>query len=264
MIARVSGIPVLNYHGVGSLGIPEDAPDRKFWVSASTLRQQLAQVRYSGRRVVLLSQHWGHAPARPEGGRSVVITFDDGRVSDYDVAFPLLVQAGARAEFFINTANIGRAGFMTWAHVEEMQRAGMSFQSHAHDHIVLLGLSRPRLEYQLRTSKQRLEDHLSRSVQFVAAPYGLLGRRVIATAEQVGYRGVCNSRQWLAQPGSRVINRVAVHAHTTGKQFIGLLEARPAAYLPGYGRMALTQLPKRVLLKMRPSLLGVALAPEGA
>ena len=257
-------IPVLNYHGVGTLGIPEDVPDRKFWVSAATLRQQLAQIRYSGRRVVPLSQHWGQSPIRPEGGRSVVITFDDGRVSDYEVAFPLLVQAGARAEFFVNTANIGRPGFVTWAHVEEMQRAGMSFQSHSHDHIVLLGLSRPRLEYQLRTSKQRLEDHLGRPVQFVAAPYGLLGRNVIDAAQSVGYHGVCNSRYWLAHPGSRVINRVAIHAHTTGKQFIGLLEARPSAFLPGYSRMALAQVPKRVLLKMRPSLLGVALAPEGA
>ena len=264
MTTHLTGIPVLNYHGVGALGIPEDAPDRKFWISATTLRQQLSQLRFSGRRVVLLSQHWGHTPARPEGGRSAVITFDDGRVTDYDVAFPLLAQAGARAEFFINTATIGRPGFMTWEHVEEMQRAGMSFQSHSHDHIVLLGLSRPRLEYQLRTSKQRLEDRLGQKVQFLAAPYGLLGRAVIDTAEQVGYHGVCNSRQWLAQPGSRVINRVAVHAHTTGKHFIGLLEAQPSAYLPGYGRMALTQLPKRVLLKMRPSLLGVAVAPEGA
>jgi peptidoglycan/xylan/chitin deacetylase (PgdA/CDA1 family) len=193
-----------------------------------------------------------------------VITFDDGRLSDYDVAFPLLAQAGARAEFFINTANIGRPGFMTWAHVEEMQRAGMSFQSHSHDHIVLLGLARPRLEYQLHTSKQRLEDRLGRAAQFVAAPYGLLDRHMIETAEQVGYQGVCNSRQWLAQPDHRVINRVAVHAHTTGTQFNGLVTARPAAYLRGYGRMALAQVPKRVLLKLRPSLLGVALAPEGA
>lgn len=264
MLTPPHGIPVLNYHGVGMLGIPDDAPDRKFWISAATLRQQLAQLRYSGRRVVLLGEHWGPAPARLEGGESIVLTFDDGRVSDYDVAFPLLVQAGARAEFFINTANIGRPGFMTWTHVDEMQRAGMSFQSHSHDHIVLLGLSRPRLEYQLRTSKQRLEDRLGRRVHFVAAPYGLLGRLVIETAQDVGYHGVCNSRQWLAEPGSRVINRVAVHATTTGKQFIGLLAARRGAYLPGFGRMALAQLPKRVLLKMRPSLLGVALAPESA
>ena len=264
MLTRVSGIPVLNYHGIGTLGIPEDVPDRKFWIAAATFRQQLAQIRYSGRRVVLLPEHWGRTPARPRGGSSVVITFDDGRLSDYDVAFQLLAQAGARAEFFINTANIGRPGFMTWAHVEEMQRGGMSFQSHSHDHIVLLGLARPRLEYQLRTSKQRLEDRLGRAVQFVAAPYGLLDRHMIECAEQVGYQGVCNSRQWLAQPDHRVINRVAVHAHTTGTQFNGLVTARPAAYLPGYGRMALTQVPKRVLLKLRPSLLGVALAPEGA
>jgi hypothetical protein len=29
----------------------------------------------------------------------------------------------------------------------------------------------------------------------VAAPYGLLDRHMIETAEQVGYQGVCNSRR---------------------------------------------------------------------
>ena len=53
------------------------------------------------------------------------------------VGDPLLVEAslglgeaaGARAEFFINTATIGQPGYLTWGQVAEMHRAGMSFQS---------------------------------------------------------------------------------------------------------------------------------------
>jgi hypothetical protein len=36
MFTRVSGIPVLNYHGIGTLGIPDDVPDRKYWITAAT------------------------------------------------------------------------------------------------------------------------------------------------------------------------------------------------------------------------------------
>lgn len=257
-------IAVLIYHGITpAFGAPAAPRERKYWIPEAVLRLQLEHIRYAGYRTAMFRELW--TDRRDDGGRAaVVLTFDDGRASDYETAFPTVLQAGARAEFFVNTATIGRRGHLTWRQMEEMQRAGMSFQSHAHDHIVLLGLSPLRLEYQLRTSKDQLEQRLGRDVRFLAAPYGLLGRRVVESAWQIGYHGVCNSQHWPAQPGARVINRVAVHAHTTPEQFAGLLGARPGAYLGGFGRMALKELAKRFLLKVRPGALGIALSPERA
>ena len=60
--------------------------------------------------------------------QTLLKTFDDGRATDYEVAFPLLLAAGVRAEFFVNTATIERAGHLTWSQIMEMHRAGMSFQ----------------------------------------------------------------------------------------------------------------------------------------
>ena len=261
MARHLTGIPVLMYHRIAPVTIPADAPDRKYWVTASTFRGHLAQMRDGGVGPTLLRRHWGPA-ASPGAPGTVVITFDDGRESDYDMAFRLLAEAGAPAEFFVNTANVGRAGYLTWSQIAEMQRAGMSFQSHAHDHLPLLGLPPRRLEYQLRTSKDALEARLGRSVDFVAAPFGLIGRRGIATALALGYHGVCNSRPWPARPGAQVITRAAIQATTTPDQLRGLLARRPSAYLPGYSRMALVEVPKRILLRLRPATLTAELAPE--
>jgi peptidoglycan/xylan/chitin deacetylase (PgdA/CDA1 family) len=261
---RLGGIPVLMYHGIAALGVPLERGDRKYWVAAPTFRQQLVQLRHASFRCAALADHWGAGQRAAVAARDVVLSFDDGRASDYEVAFPLLLEHGARGEFFVNTGSIGGAGHLSWSQIDEMQRAGMSFQSHGHDHVALLPLATDVLRWQLETSKRMLEDRLGRAVEFLAAPYGLLGRRVVETALEVGYRAVCNSRHWPARPGAREVNRVAVHADTTAEHFAGLLDGAVSAYLPGFGAMAAKEFPKRVLLKLRPNVLGVTLAGQRA
>src|SRR5580765_1097142 len=160
------GVPVLQYDGLGtSLPAEVDARLASHWVTQVSLGRQLVSIREHGYRVGRLSDAWtpyeeGERPARS----AVVLTFDDGRAADYDVAFPILLAAGVRAEFFINTARVGQPGYLTWARIAEMHRAGMSFQSHAHDHVALPVLSARLLRNELRTAKRLIEDFLGRGV----------------------------------------------------------------------------------------------------
>ena len=108
------------------------------------------------------------------------------------------------------------------------------------------------LEYQLRESKQRLEDGLGTAVQFLAAPYGLLDRRVLDAAREQGYRAVCTSRAWPARPGARAMGRVAIYRHTRPGEFRRHRDAPPRPFLLRAIRAALIYLPKRVLLRVRP------------
>ena len=262
---RLSGAPVLIYHGLGaSVPAQVGGRERKYWVTPAAFARQLAQIRAAGQRIRRLYDFWSGETHAPENRPAVVLTFDDGRATDYEVAFPLLLAAGARAEFFVNTATIERAGHLTWSQIVEMQRAGMSFQSHAHDHVLLPGLPERLLRNELQTSKRLIEDRVGRGVDFLAAPYGLLDRRVMDTAREVGYQAVCNSFAWPARPGGTVVNRVAVYRDTTEARFAGILGRQASAYLPSVARTALTYLPKRILLKVRPHQLGAQLHLEGA
>jgi peptidoglycan/xylan/chitin deacetylase (PgdA/CDA1 family) len=253
------------YHGLGvPLASIVGAREAKYWVAPGTFARHLAQIRESGGRIRRLYDFWALDPDAPESQSAVVLTFDDGRATDYEIAFPLLLAAGARAEFFVNTATIERPGYLTWSQIGEMHRAGMSFQSHAHDHVLLPALPERLLRNELQTSKRLIEDRVGRSVDFLAAPYGLLDRRVLEIAREVGYLAVCNSLSWPARPGGAVVNRVAVYRDTTRSRFAAILTRQPAAYLPGVVRTALAYLPKRVLLKVRPRHLGAQLHLEGA
>ena len=258
----LGGAPVLMYHGIGD-SIPAGASDRegRYWVSPESLERQLAQMRAGGQSIVSLQTFWAgrEGPAHQQ----VVLTFDDGRATDYKLAFPLLLAAGARAEFFVNTATIGQSGYLAWDQIAEMHRAGMTFQSHSHDHVVLPGLPPQVLKNELHTSKHLLEDRVGCGVEFLAAPYGLLDRRVLDTAREVGYQAVCGSLSWPARPGAAIVNRVPVCRNTTTARFEAILARQPSAYLPGGARTMLMYLPKRVLLKVGPHYLGAQLQTEG-
>ena len=244
---RLGGIRVLLYHG---LATPGDGSTQgrggKYWIAASRFREHIARTAKGGHRIRLLREAWD-GPGAADDQLPVVITFDDGWASDFAVAFPLLLQAGARAEFFLNTATVGTVGFLSWPQIAEMHRLGMSFQSHSHDHAHLLRLSTPLLKQQLRDSKRIIEDRLGAGVDFLSAPFGLLSRRIVDVALAEGYRAVCTSWAWPARPGKRVIHRIPLCRDTTPSDFGRLLAGKPGWYLRQLSWSGLKYGPRRLL-----------------
>ncbi len=252
----IEGTPVFLYHEIADErgGSPSSAK-RKYAVTSTQFRDQLTEIRNGGYEVSSVRQIAQRAGGT---GRSLAgITFDDGCSSDYEKAFPLLVEAGLRADFFLNTAHIGARGYLNWEQVREMCQAGMAFHSHGHSHVALSRLDPVHLERELRMSRGILEDKLGSAVEFLAAPYGLLNRRVIQEAFRLGYRGVCNSRQWTASWGNRCVNRVAILGQTSTEEFRRLLARHPLPYILRSMRSAALYLPRQVLLRIQPAQLGV-------
>jgi peptidoglycan/xylan/chitin deacetylase (PgdA/CDA1 family) len=253
----VPGMPIFMYHVLtGGTGTSGYAGGAKYHLPVAAFRDHLALIASAGFRVASVADLWKGRPA-PDDRPAVGLTFDDGDASNYTLALPALVEAGAPADFFVNTSTVGQPGFLTWAHIAEMQRAGLSFQSHSHDHVVLLNLPAPALERQLRESKRLLEDRLGTPVDFLAAPYGLLNHRVVQAAGEAGYRAVCTSWDWPARPRARTLGRLAVHDTTTREDFSQLLHGRPGILGRRLARALLAHVPKRILLRLKPERLGV-------
>ena len=260
---RLGGIPVFMYHGL-TTSRKSKIPwrERKYWVLPGQFREQLNCILQEGYQVALLREVWNPTNAPNREKPTVALTFDDGRWSDYTVVYPFLLQSGVRAEFFVNTSTIGQQGFLGWQQITEMHRAGMSFQSHSHDHVDLSRLPSHGQERQMKDSKQMLEDRLGSSVDFLAAPYGLISLQVVDMALRVGYRAVCSSRSWPAQPGARTLNRVIVYGHTSLRDFQRLAAGSLVAYAGRAARTALLYLPQRVLLCFWQPQLGVTLSED--
>ena len=260
---RLAGVPIFLYHGLtNSEEAAAPARERNYWIRGARFKEHLDQIRQSGYRVWPLEELWHEGRGTPSTSASqgnrwqaprVALTFDDGLTSAYEIAYPLLLEAGIRADFFVNTASIGKPGFLSWAQIIEMQRAGMSFQSHGHDHVYLTWLPASVLEGQLRDSKRILENQLGKPVDFLSVPYGDLNGRVTHVARYQGYRAVCGSWSWPARLGAPVVGRVAVNRRTTIGDFRRLLTGSPIPYVARAARACLIYFPKRLLLRFRPS-----------
>jgi peptidoglycan/xylan/chitin deacetylase (PgdA/CDA1 family) len=246
-----SGVPVLVYHGLSdNAQSPMPLKEMKYWVGKLQFKEHLDCISQLGYQVCSL-RNLNSRTFQPDDLHSaVVITFDDGRSSDYHLAFPLLLQASMKAEFFINTANVGGPGYLSWSQIEEMDNAGMSIQSHGHEHLDLSRLPSRELERQLRLSKLILEDRLGRPVHFLAAPHGRLNRRVIKEAIRVGYRAVCSARSLPACPYARKLNRVVLLRDTALSDFQQILHRKPFPYLARLARAPLYW-PERLLRWLR-------------
>lgn len=180
----------------------------------------------------------------------MVVTFDDGRRSDYQEAWPLLAAAKISASFFLNPATVGAAGYVTWAQAQEMRRFGMSIESHSNRHVYLTRLSRKQLRDELRSSKEIIEDRVGSRVDFLAAPYGEINRRVREAAIETGYRAVLSGSAGIARPGGLVAPRVCVYANTALSAFRRLVQGNSWTYLCRTVRAATLYLPKRVFIRL--------------
>jgi len=199
-------LPVLMYHGVHAARADRGFYDAVYSVHPRDFERQLDWLAERDYRTLLLKD----IAAPP--ARSVVISFDDGDVSNFAVALPALARRGMVAEFFITTDFIGRAGSLGERDLQALVAAGMGIQSHGHTHRYLEELNETDLDFELRESKQELERIGGQRVTAIALPGGRGGERERAAAQRAGYRYVLNSvpgcnAQW--RPGE-YLQRLAI------------------------------------------------------
>jgi len=231
-------LPILMYHGVHKDPTQGGCFDAVYSVEPQAFEQQLDWLAAEGYRTVRLCDVSAVMPAR-----SVVITFDDGDISNFDVALPALIRRGMVAEFFITTDFIGRQGSVAEDDVRALAAAGMGIQSHGRTHRYLADLSASDLEIELLHSKRRLEALLGTQVWALALPGGRGGERELSAAQRAGYRHVLNS-----MPGCNArwregayLQRVAVTRGLPLREFARLVQwrgPRPRLLLARYRILA--------------------------
>jgi peptidoglycan/xylan/chitin deacetylase (PgdA/CDA1 family) len=130
-----------------------------------------------------------------DGRGGAILTFDDGHESNHRLVWPALAEIGGRADFFVNPAQVGTAGFATWPALREMADGGMSIQSHGLDHThYLTDLSPACLRDELRRAKLDIEDHTGHPVTLLSPPGGRRPRGLQQIAAELGYRHILDSR----------------------------------------------------------------------
>jgi peptidoglycan/xylan/chitin deacetylase (PgdA/CDA1 family) len=207
-------VTVLMYHAVGD-GVLL-AADPHYTVGLRDFDRQLGFIRARNLRATSVRSLL--AQGMREG--SVAITFDDGHETNARAA-DSVAACGGTADFFVNPATIGSAGFLDWRALREMARSGHSIQSHGLSHRYLDELTEGEVRSELHDSKARIEDGIGQPVTIFAPPGGRVTAAVVRLVREAGYEALCGSAAALwRQPGSRgPIPRLAVTAGLDARRF---------------------------------------------
>jgi peptidoglycan/xylan/chitin deacetylase (PgdA/CDA1 family) len=189
----LQGVPVISYHK-----FTRDTGDT-MTVSAEQFAAQMDYLDREGFNPVSMDTLFDFLDFRGDvPDRAVVITFDDGWRSVYDIAFPILRSHGFTATLFVTTGMIsGSSQTLSWEQIAEMAAAGFDVQSHSVNHRDLTkmhaGEDLPAyladMEREMKASAAIIAEKTGRPVRYFAYPYGSFNHLVAAMLRKTGYRG---------------------------------------------------------------------------
>ena len=198
-------IPILTYHNF------TDKVSDGANISPQRFREHLLFLKQNGYTTITQEQLInylngnGTLPKKP-----VMITIDDGYLSTYTHAYPILREFNMKATVFVITGMVGgKSGSLehfNWEQAREMENSGViDIQSHTHQsHYKFNGkaaLSHKlpnetnqmyynRIYNDLYTAKDLIEQHLNKTVTAIAYPYGSWNETVKQVAEMIGYSSI--------------------------------------------------------------------------
>lgn len=122
------------------------------------------------------------------------VTFDDGHISNFEYALPILQGRGMKAQFFITAGWTGRkSGYMGWQELRALQAAGQSIGAHGWSHKLLTHCNGRELHTELIDSRRMLEDKLGMPITTMSLPGGRYNHRVLSACQEAGYTQIYTS-----------------------------------------------------------------------
>ena len=195
---------VLCYHNI------EDGGKMKaLTISIGEFEKELQAIKDNGFAVIPMQDFLAWRRGEKEiPVKSCVITIDDGWVSAYDNAWPLLKKYRYPFTLFVYVNYVGTGGkSMTWTQLAEMRDAGVDIQSHTYSHSNLRfpggGMDRTHAEEVKRevaamgvdgwlrkeivTSKEVIEKQLGIKCNAFAYPFGVYSPKAREMVKEAGY-----------------------------------------------------------------------------
>jgi peptidoglycan/xylan/chitin deacetylase (PgdA/CDA1 family) len=232
-------VTVLLYHKFDEADSPSTS------ISTAMFTEQMHYLETEGYTVLsmddLLKCITGESPV-PEKG--VLITLDDGYLSEYTHAAPVLKEHGYPFCVFVFSRSVGAHNFMNWDQLRRIRSFGGEVGSHSHTHPHLVDSSPEEIEREFIQSKQILEKNLNTRVNWFAYPFGDYDNTIRSMGLKAGYKLLLTSDPGSVGPDTQpdlVPRQAIVGQNMNMERFKEKLNRVPLAVLsrsPGRGRLS--------------------------
>jgi peptidoglycan/xylan/chitin deacetylase (PgdA/CDA1 family) len=190
-----SHLRVLTFHDVGN------EPEGLYTIGKQNFKDFLSLLKEEGYYAIRACDLAGRWPSILQNKRIVVLTFDDGYKSHYDLIPEYLSRHGMTATFFVITSLLSNARtqykfdnrdhfFLCGKDIQDLDKAGFEIGSHSHTHKRFGTLSPHQIFLELKTSKDILEIELGHTITSFSYPFGgqfAFSAATRSTLEAIGY-----------------------------------------------------------------------------
>lgn len=230
-------IPILMYHH-----LLKNEENRQFLNNPSVLaverfEEQMKVLHDNGYKTITLSQLEGFINGHIKlPKKSVMITFDDGYLSNYRYAYPILKQYGYTAAIFMITElipnspqqfNPDQLNYMSWIEMEKSEDC-FEFPGHTHG---LHQLNDKNISFLVSQPKEIIEKDLALNKQllnttYFAYPYSQYNRSTISMLKQLGYTMAFTTKAGYVKRGDSPyeLRRFGISPTTTMEEFNKIFE----------------------------------------
>ena len=105
--------------------------------------------------------------------RKILFTVDDGLLSFYKNAWPILKKKQIPFILFVNTREVGAFNYMNWDQIRELFKEDfVEIGNHSHSHEYLVDESREVIENDILKSIKIFEEKLGKNSDFFSYPFG--------------------------------------------------------------------------------------------
>ncbi len=105
--------------------------------------------------------------------RKVLLTVDDGLLSFYKNAWPILKEKKIPFILFVNTREVGAFNYMNWDQIIELQKFNfVEIGNHSHSHEYLVDESSEVIKKDIQKSIEIFETKLGKNSKFFSYPFG--------------------------------------------------------------------------------------------
>jgi hypothetical protein len=185
-------------------------------------------------------------PTLPE--RAIVITFDDGYRSVFDVAFPRLREYDMPATVFLTAGEVGPDNgpdgrlpsmegreMISWREARTMGQSGIEFGAHTVTHADLTRLGLEDVQREMLDSKTAIGEALGQPVVSFAYPFGRYDEQSLSLARQhfacacstrLGFAGHRSDRYRLPRVDAYYLRRTSLVDGVTARWFRWSIYAR--------------------------------------
>tara|TARA_B100000902_G_C27291587_1_gene907464 strand:- start:746 stop:1804 length:1059 start_codon:yes stop_codon:yes gene_type:complete len=105
--------------------------------------------------------------------RKILLTIDDGFLSFYENAWPILKEKKIPFILFVSTREIGAFNYMTWDQIKEVSKEDfVEIGNHSHTHEYLVDENNESIKKDIEKSISIFKKNLGKNSQFFSYPFG--------------------------------------------------------------------------------------------